>query len=220
VQIYSKPCWEKVHCILLKTSTEYCIIDFRLVRGPALNAVHWRPKTVSPGGEICRVLICQFMCFKCHCYAESLTAVNAGEKPGSRSGLCLRTPIGPSRCLYSRDFYDVWGFASVGRDLPEFRSSSLSVIFCRCREIHTCDLRFSWWWRYILITVARSNTEIVGSNPIRGMDGVCFYSVFLCVGSGLARGWSPVQGVLQTVYRLRNWIAAKVQKMDCRAIDR
>jgi hypothetical protein len=30
-------------------------------------------------------------------------------------------------------------------------------------------------------------------------------SVVLCVGSGLATGWPPVQGVLPTVYRLRNW---------------
>jgi hypothetical protein len=29
--------------------------------------------------------------------------------------------------------------------------------------------------------------------------------VVLCVGSGLPTGWSPVQGVLPTVYRLRNW---------------
>jgi hypothetical protein len=29
--------------------------------------------------------------------------------------------------------------------------------------------------------------------------------VILCVGSGLATGWSPVQGILPTVYRLRNW---------------
>jgi hypothetical protein len=37
---------------------------------------------------------------------------------------------------------------------------------------------------------------------------VCVYSVFcvvLCVGIGLATGWSPVQGALPTVYRLRNW---------------
>jgi hypothetical protein len=53
-----------------------------------------------------------------------------------------------------------------------------------------------------------SNTGIVGSNLTRCMDvcvrlvGVC---VVLCVGSGLATGWSPVQGVLPTVYRLRNW---------------
>jgi hypothetical protein len=55
---------------------------------------------------------------------------------------------------------------------------------------------------------ARSNTGIVGSNATRGMD-ICV-SLFcvcavLCVGRGLATGWSPVQGALPTVYRLRNW---------------
>jgi hypothetical protein len=37
---------------------------------------------------------------------------------------------------------------------------------------------------------ARSNTGIVGSNPIRGMDVyVCLFCVcVLCVGSGLATG--------------------------------
>jgi hypothetical protein len=44
--------------------------------------------------------------------------------------------------------------------------------------------------------------------PFKGMDVyVCLFCVcvVLCVGSGLATGWSPVQGVLPTVYRLRNW---------------
>jgi hypothetical protein len=37
---------------------------------------------------------------------------------------------------------------------------------------------------------------------------VCVYSVFVlsCVGSGLATGWSPVQGVLPTVYRIKKLI--------------
>jgi hypothetical protein len=48
-----------------------------------------------------------------------------------------------------------------------------------------------------------SNTRNVGSTPTRGMD-VCV-RVVLCVSSGLATGWSPVQGVLPTVYGLRNW---------------
>jgi hypothetical protein len=53
---------------------------------------------------------------------------------------------------------------------------------------------------------ARSNTGIVGSNPTQGMDAcvrllcVC---VVLCIGSGLATGWSPVQGVLPTVYGIK-----------------
>jgi hypothetical protein len=34
---------------------------------------------------------------------------------------------------------------------------------------------------------------------------VCVYSVFVfsCVGSGLVTGWSPVQGVLPTVYKCK-----------------
>jgi hypothetical protein len=45
----------------------------------------------------------------------------------------------------------------------------------------------------------------MGSNPIQGMDVCRVYSVFVlpCVGSGLARGRSPVQGVLPTVYKIK-----------------
>jgi hypothetical protein len=34
---------------------------------------------------------------------------------------------------------------------------------------------------------------------------VCVYSVFVlfCVGSGLATGWTPVRGVLPTVYMIK-----------------
>jgi hypothetical protein len=50
---------------------------------------------------------------------------------------------------------------------------------------------------------ARSNTEIVYSNPTGVMD-VCVrlfcVCVVLCISSSLATGWSPVQGVLPTVY--------------------
>jgi hypothetical protein len=51
---------------------------------------------------------------------------------------------------------------------------------------------------------AQSKTRnVVGSNATRGMN-VCVYSVFVlpCVGSGLATGWSPVQGVLPTVCKI------------------
>jgi hypothetical protein len=53
---------------------------------------------------------------------------------------------------------------------------------------------------------ARSNAAIAGSNPTRGMDAcvrlfcVC---VVLCVGSRLATAWSPFQGVLPTVYKIK-----------------
>jgi hypothetical protein len=57
---------------------------------------------------------------------------------------------------------------------------------------------------------ARSNAVIVGSNPTQGVD-VCVYSVFVlsCVGSGLATGWCPGQGVLPTVLGLINWSETK-----------
>jgi hypothetical protein len=53
---------------------------------------------------------------------------------------------------------------------------------------------------------ARSNAAIVGSNPTWGMD-VCVrlfcVCVVLCVGCGLATVWSPVQGVLPTLYKIK-----------------
>jgi hypothetical protein len=49
-------------------------------------------------------------------------------------------------------------------------------------------------------------TEIVSSNLTQGMDVsfrlFCVY-VVLCVGIGLATGWSSVQGVLPTMYRIK-----------------
>jgi hypothetical protein len=58
---------------------------------------------------------------------------------------------------------------------------------------------------------ACSNTGIVSPNPTRGMD-VCVrlfcVCVVLCAGSDHATGWRPpppVQGVLSTMHRLRNW---------------
>jgi hypothetical protein len=53
---------------------------------------------------------------------------------------------------------------------------------------------------------ARSNARIVGSSPSRGMD-ICLRLTCVCVvlfvGSCLATGWCPVQGVLPNVYRIK-----------------
>jgi hypothetical protein len=54
---------------------------------------------------------------------------------------------------------------------------------------------------------ARSDAGIVGLNPTQGMDvwcvcvcvGLFCVCVFLCFGSGLATGWSLVQGVLPSM---------------------
>jgi hypothetical protein len=54
----------------------------------------------------------------------------------------------------------------------------------------------------------RSNTAIMVSNPTWGIV-VCVrllcVCATLCAGSGLATGWSPIQGFQPTMYRLRNW---------------
>jgi hypothetical protein len=61
--------------------------------------------------------------------------------------------------------------------------------------------------RYKAWTVfARSKIGIVGSKPTQGMDVyVRLFGVYvvLCVGGGLAVGWSPAQGVLPVVYRIK-----------------
>jgi hypothetical protein len=47
--------------------------------------------------------------------------------------------------------------------------------------------------------------------PHKTWLSVCIYSVFALsfVGSSLAMGWSPIQGVLLTVWGLRNWSETK-----------
>jgi hypothetical protein len=70
---------------------------------------------------------------------------------------------------------------------------------------------------------AHSNTGIVGSNPTRIMDvyvRLFLVCVVLCVGSGIATGWSPVQGVLPTVHRIRKLKKRPRSKKDCRATNR
>jgi hypothetical protein len=80
------------------------------------------------------------------------------------------------------------------------------------------SILFSYLYLSTPITVAarskawtvfvHSNTGIVASNPIRGMD-VCVRLFCVCVvmlaGTDLASGWSLVQRVLPSMYGLRNW---------------
>jgi hypothetical protein len=63
--------------------------------------------------------------------------------------------------------------------------------------------------------LARSNTGIVSSKPTRGMD-VCVrlfcVGAVLYVGTGLATGWSPVEGLLPTIYSIKKLKTAKAQQ--------
>jgi hypothetical protein len=82
-----------------------------------------------------------------------------------------------------------------------------------------CRSQWQRGLRHELSSLAR----ILGSwvrIPLKAWMSVCVYSVFVlpCIGSGLATGWSLVQGVLPTVCRLGNWKAAKAHK-GCRAIE-
>jgi hypothetical protein len=65
----------------------------------------------------------------------------------------------------------------------------------------TVAARFEAWTVFV-----RFDAGIVGSNPIQGMD-VCVHLFCVCVvlyvGNCLATGWSPVQRVLPTVYRIK-----------------
>jgi hypothetical protein len=70
---------------------------------------------------------------------------------------------------------------------------------------------------------ARSNTGVVESNPSRGMDAcVCLFCVcvVLHLGCGLGPGWSPVQGVLLTVYRITKLKERRGPTKNCRVTDK
>jgi hypothetical protein len=68
-----------------------------------------------------------------------------------------------------------------------------------------------------------SNTGTVGSNPTQDMNiCVCLFCicVVLCVGSSLATGWFPVQGVLPSVCRIKNLKKSDQVPKGRRAIER
>jgi hypothetical protein len=81
----------------------------------------------------------------------------------------------------------------------------------------TLAARFRAWNAF-----TRSIAGIVGSNPTQGMD-VCVrlfcVCVVLCVGSCLATGSSPVQGVLPTMYRIKE-LKKRPRSNKSTAIDR
>jgi hypothetical protein len=62
----------------------------------------------------------------------------------------------------------------------------------------------------VIVAVRSSPAHTYGSwrlIPLEAWMFVCVSSVFVlsCVGSGLATGWSPVQGVLPTVYNIHSF---------------
>jgi hypothetical protein len=95
----------------------------------------------------------------------------------------------------------------------------------------TCvSLCVSVYWPIIVVArskawtvFTRSNAGILGSSLTQGM-GFCVLLFCDCVvlyaDSDLATGWSPVQGILSTVYRIKEVKSCQGPTKDCRAIDR
>jgi hypothetical protein len=90
---------------------------------------------------------------------------------------------------------------------------SREVEFCPQEERHLFSLSNPVHKKIIVAARSKAwtvfacwNAEMVSSNPTQGMD-ICqrlfCVCVLLCVGRGLATGWSLVQGVLSTVYRIK-----------------
>jgi hypothetical protein len=64
---------------------------------------------------------------------------------------------------------------------------------------------------------------IVALNLTRGIYGftrIFYVCVVLCIGRGLATGWSPVQGFLLTVYKIKKLKSRQGPTKWCRAIDK
>jgi hypothetical protein len=102
--------------------------------------------------------------------------------------------------------------------LPPFVSPTLYSLSLLCTKYRTSpvtvDARSKAWTVF-----ACSNIGVLGSNATRGMD-VCVplfcVCVVLYVGSCLATVWSPVQGVLPTVYRIKK---LKKRPMSTRGVE-
>jgi hypothetical protein len=86
-----------------------------------------------------------------------------------------------TKSTYKKLWRRIWGSHSGGYE--EFYLLGYNAVYSPLKPI-TVAMRSRVWNVF-----ARSNTGIVGSNPIQGMD-VCVYSAFL-LGSGLASGLIP-----------------------------
>jgi hypothetical protein len=116
----------------------------------------------------------------------------------------------------SRVLWEKWVLSTNEKSKCHCTSSSSYGLGWRLFQYHSHILHIS---QYVYIrrntvaarsrawtVFARSNTGVVSSSPTQGtvvcVRLFCVY-VVPCVDSGLATGWSPVQGVLMTVYRIK-----------------
>jgi hypothetical protein len=76
----------------------------------------------------------------------------------------------------------------------------MSIILKSCSEYFSFPYTHHWsQWLHSLRHEMSSLAWTLDSNPAQGMDVFPAFILCLCVGSGLATGWSLVQGVLLTL---------------------
>jgi hypothetical protein len=111
--------------------------------------------------------------------------------------------------------YTPWRFLEAPYGTPRWRTGVFfqKVTCSRCYAPQRLFIQSVRWFAPIIVAArskawtvfAPSNAKIVGSIPTPGIY-VCLRLIRICVvlfvGSGLATGWSPVQGVLPTLYRI------------------
>jgi hypothetical protein len=100
-----------------------------------------------------------------------------------------------------------------GRTCFHFPFQRFSVsprnFLCFCQALASTD----WTVLLLLLILLPGRLRYEPSSPARTLgswiripqEAWCLCAFVLCVGGDLGTGWSPVQGVLPTVYRLRNW---------------
>jgi hypothetical protein len=155
-------------------------------------------KAVSPDNLTELLHGLQEVCiFSCGCIFCFVIVLKPQITANYSQGWIKREQPGQSRALHkteieSTDFIET---------LASIKSQKVSLYFWLLQEIKlsTVSARSKAWTVF-----AHSNTGVVGSNPTRGMN-VCIYSFFVlsCVGSSLAAGWSPTQGVRLTDYMVK-----------------
>jgi hypothetical protein len=110
-----------------------------------------------------------------------------------------------------------WSICCLAINYSGFQASCHNILVYSCVYINVWRgyIYFSYCSHMPITVAARSkpwtvfalsNTVIVGLNPTWGMDvSMRLFCVCaaLCAGSGLAMGWSPIQGVLSTVQKIK-----------------
>jgi hypothetical protein len=150
-------------------------------------------------------------------------------------------PGAPSILIWCTATFHVPGRAECNT-LSRFEPVSIKKTACLQSSVHMCVISQPIFtictrknvqvWNY---HADHSGRAVYGTNCLRSLGrwGCRFEShsrhgclyvrffcvcVVLCVGSGLATGWSPVQVVLPTLYRLRNWKSGQGPSKGCKPI--